>query len=81
MIDAVVAMMIQCGSFYSEPTTRGAKTAACIAANDFNTGRITQGLINYISMSAQLDWTTMNAYGWEVIAREEARLKTIKISE
>jgi len=78
MIDAVVlSCAINFGGFYSEPASRGARTAACLAAHDFIENRVLKETVSFISLSAQQDWTKISAYEWEIIGREEARLKKL----
>lgn len=76
MIDVLLTCIIQC-NFLSDPETRGAKTAACKAISDYDKGRVPQQTIDSISRAAQVDWTRTTAYEWEVIAREEAKIKLV----
>jgi hypothetical protein len=78
MIDAVLACVIQCNTFYSDPATYGARTAACMAASDFDKGMVPQQTIDSISRAAQADWTRISAYEWEIIGREENKIKLVQ---
>ena len=78
MIDAVVlSCVMNFGNFYSEPASRGARTAACLAVHDYVNNRVLKETVDYISLSAQYDWKKTTAYEWEIIGREEARLKKL----
>jgi hypothetical protein len=78
MIDALLMCVIQCNTYLSDPTTYGARNAACMAVSDFDKGMVHQQTIDSISRSAQIDWTRITAYEWEIIAREEAKIKMIE---
>lgn len=77
MIDALLMCVIQCNTYLSDPATQGARTAACMAVSDYDKGNVHQQTIDSISRAAQADWTKTTAYEWEIIAREEAKIKMI----
>lgn len=77
MIDVLLTCVIQCNSYLSTPATQGARTAACMAVSDYDKGMVPQQTIDSISRAAVADWTKTTAYEWEIIAKEEAKIKMI----
>ena len=77
MIDVLLTCIVQCSTYLSDPATQGARTAACMAVSDYDKGMVPQQTIDSISRAAQADWTKTTAYEWEIIAKEEAKIKMI----